>query len=47
MAGFAHVPCGGTHLKRTGEVGRIELKRDNIGKGKERIKVTILPRQIA
>jgi len=39
VAGFARVPCGGTHLKRTSEVGRIELKRDNIGKGKERIEV--------
>ncbi|MEW5940608.1 MAG: alanyl-tRNA editing protein [Chloroflexota bacterium] len=39
VTGFARVPCGGTHLKRTGEVGRIEFKRDNIGKGKERIEV--------
>lgn len=39
VTGFARVPCGGTHLKRTGEVGPIELKRDNIGKGKERIEV--------
>lgn len=44
VAGFARVPCGRTHPKRTDEVGRIELKRDNIGKGKERIEVTILPR---
>jgi len=36
---FARVPCGGTHLKRTGEVGKIALKRKNIGKGKERIEV--------
>lgn len=39
VEGFARVPCGGTHLKRTGEVGEIELKRKNIGKGKERIEV--------
>ncbi|MBV6397597.1 MAG: Alanine--tRNA ligase [Anaerolineales bacterium] len=39
VTGFARVPCGGTHLKRTGEVGPIELKRDNIGRGKERIEV--------
>jgi Ser-tRNA(Ala) deacylase AlaX len=39
VTGFARVPCGGTHLKRTGEVGRIELKRDNIGKGRERIEI--------
>ena len=36
---FARVPCGGTHLKCTGEVGKIALKRKNIGKGKERIEV--------
>ena len=36
---FARVPCGGTHLKRTSEVGDISLKRKNIGKGKERIEV--------
>jgi Ser-tRNA(Ala) deacylase AlaX len=39
VAGFARVPCGGTHLRRTGEVGRIELKRRNPGKGKERIEI--------
>ena len=27
IAGFARVPCGGTHLKRTGEIGAITLKR--------------------
>jgi Ser-tRNA(Ala) deacylase AlaX len=43
VAGFARVPCGGTHLKRTGEVGKIQLKRDNPGKGKERIEVVVLP----
>jgi len=37
--GFARVPCGGTHLKRTGEVGNIRLKRSNPGKGKERIDI--------
>lgn len=40
IEGFGEVPCGGTHLKRTGEVGRISLKRKNIGAGKERIEVT-------
>lgn len=38
---FPRVPCGGTHLKRTGEVGRIELKRKNIGKGKERVEIYV------
>jgi len=37
IEGFSQVPCGGTHLKRTGEIGQITLKRNNIGKGKERI----------
>lgn len=39
VKGFATVSCGGTHLRRTGEVGPIRLKRDNIGKGKERIEI--------
>ncbi|HVI87039.1 MAG TPA: alanyl-tRNA editing protein [Dongiaceae bacterium] len=41
IPGFARVPCGGTHLRRSGEVGRIALKRRNIGKGKERIEVLL------
>ncbi|MFA9439871.1 hypothetical protein ACDA63_09560 [Uliginosibacterium sp. sgz301328] len=39
---FAAVPCGGTHLRRTGEVGRTALKRRNVGKGKERIEITLV-----
>ncbi len=41
IRGFARVPCGGTHLRRTGEVGGIELKRKNPGKGKERIEIYV------
>ena len=41
IEGFSQVPCGGTHLKRTGEVGVIRLKRDNVGKGKERINILL------
>jgi Ser-tRNA(Ala) deacylase AlaX len=41
IPGFARVPCGGTHLRRTGEVGGIRLKRDNIGSGKERIEIRL------
>jgi Ser-tRNA(Ala) deacylase AlaX len=41
VPGFAQVPCGGTHLRRTGEIGRIELKRKNPGKGKERIEIYV------
>lgn len=38
---FAAVSCGGTHIKRTGEIGQLALKRNNIGKGKERIEITL------
>jgi len=41
IPGFARVSCGGTHLKRTGEVGIVNLRRNNIGKGKERIEITL------
>jgi Ser-tRNA(Ala) deacylase AlaX len=41
IVGFARVPCGGTHLRTTGEVGAIALKRKNVGKGKERIEITL------
>jgi len=41
IEGYARVPCGGTHLRRTGEIGPVELKRNNIGKGKERIEITL------
>jgi Ser-tRNA(Ala) deacylase AlaX len=39
--GFSRVPCGGTHVRTTGEIGPIELKRKNIGKGKERIEIYV------
>lgn len=38
---FAEVPCGGTHLKNTKEVGVLRLKRVNPGKGKERIEIFV------
>ncbi len=41
IEGFSQVPCGGTHLKRPGEVGSIRLKRDNVGKGKERFNILL------
>ncbi|HYC12650.1 MAG TPA: alanyl-tRNA editing protein [Stellaceae bacterium] len=41
IPGFARVPCGGTHLRRAREIGAIELKRKNIGKGKERIEIFV------
>lgn len=41
LPGFARVPCGGTHLRRSGEVGALRLKRNNIGRGKERIEIFV------
>ena len=34
-------PCGGTHVKSLGEIGKIKLKGKNIGSGKERIEITL------
>lgn len=39
--GFAQVPCGGTHVKSTGEVGLITLKRARPGKSVERIEIRL------
>ncbi|HWR06409.1 alanyl-tRNA editing protein [Sporomusa sp.] len=38
---FAKVLCGGTHIKETSEIGSLQLKRNNIGKGKERIEILL------
>lgn len=40
--GFSKVPCGGTHVKSTSEVGFVTLKRVNIGSLKERIEIKLL-----
>ena len=40
--GFSKVPCGGTHVKSTAEVGYVILKRKNIGKSKERIEISLV-----
>lgn len=40
--GFAQVPCGGTHVKSTGEVGFITLKRTHPGKSIERIEIRLV-----
>ncbi|AAO58152.1 alanyl-tRNA editing protein [Pseudomonas cannabina] len=42
IKGFSEVPCGGTHLRTTGEVGRIRLKRNNIGAHKERVEIYLV-----
>lgn len=39
--GFAEVPCGGTHVNSTAEVGNVILKRKNIGRGKERMEIRL------
>ncbi|WP_041742692.1 alanyl-tRNA editing protein [Collimonas fungivorans] len=41
VAGFARMACGGTHPRSTAEVGALRLKRKNIGKGKERIEISL------
>ncbi|MFM8454064.1 MAG: alanyl-tRNA editing protein [Gammaproteobacteria bacterium] len=42
IEGFAKVPCGGTHVKSTAEVGSVNLKRSRPGKGIERIEITLV-----
>lgn len=41
IKGFAKVLCGGTHLKKTGEIGSINLRRKNCGKERERIEIEL------
>ncbi len=41
IEGYARVPCGGTHPRRTGEIGQIALKRSNPGGCRERIEITL------
>lgn len=41
LPNIALVPCGGTHVRSTGEIGEIELKRDRANKGVERIRITL------
>lgn len=42
ICGEWKMPCGGTHPKSTGEIGKVRLKRKNIGRGKERIEITLV-----
>ncbi len=42
IPGFAQVPCGGTHINSTSEVGPLRLKRNNIGKNKERVEIYLI-----
>lgn len=41
IKGLATVPCGGTHVKSTREVGYVHLKRKRANKGVERIYITL------
>jgi len=36
------MPCGGTHVKNTSEIGPLTLKRVNKGKGRERIEIYLI-----
>lgn len=38
---FSQVACGGTHIRRTSEIGQIRLKRRNRGQGIERIEIYV------
>ncbi len=42
IEGFAQVPCGGTHVKSTKEVGFVTLKRARAGKCIERIEIRLV-----
>jgi Ser-tRNA(Ala) deacylase AlaX len=42
IEGFAQVPCGGTHVRSTGEVGFVKLKREKPGKSIERIEIRLV-----
>ncbi|MBL7525132.1 alanyl-tRNA editing protein [Legionella bononiensis] len=42
IEGFAEVPCGGTHVNSTAEVGLVHLKRSHPGKSLERIEIKLV-----
>ncbi len=42
IEGFAQVPCGGTHVRSTAEVGYVTLKRERPGRGIERIEIRLV-----
>lgn len=41
MCADIEMPCGGTHVRNTEEIGKIRLKRKNPGKGKERVETSL------
>ncbi len=44
--GFSRVPCGGTLVRRTGEIGPLRLKRNNIGRDKERVEIFLTAAEV-
>lgn len=36
------MPCGGTHVRNTREIGSLRLKRKNPGRGKERVETSLV-----
>jgi alanyl-tRNA synthetase len=36
------IPCGGTHVRSTGEIGRVKLRRKRQGNNLERLYITIV-----
>lgn len=40
LEGFEAVPCGGTHVRSTAEIGPVKIKRKNMGKQGVRLYVT-------
>ena len=39
--GPVEMPCGGTHVRNTSEIGSVKLKRKNPGKGVERVETSL------
>lgn len=42
IPGLATVPCGGTHMQSTKDVGMVTLKRERAAKGVERVKIALV-----
>jgi alanyl-tRNA synthetase len=40
--GPVEMPCGGTHVRNTSEIGVVKLKRKNPGKGVERVETSLI-----
>ncbi|MDX1456424.1 MAG: alanyl-tRNA editing protein [Marinobacter sp.] len=36
------IPCGGTHLERTGTIGELRVQLRNLGRGKERVSCVVV-----